>query len=197
MANTRRWCAVAVVGAVVLTGCRVPGEWFPGHGKATPSGVHIVVPTNATQAPASGDVNLDVRLDANLDPATLKISIIAGWPDPTATTNLAGNRIVRDATGGTASLHAADLTPGLVTIRARAYRRDGSVRESGWASVSWEPNVETATADHCDPIAARKCLMPFPNDFVTLADASSGTGRRVHFDVNSMPRKLRGMRTNR
>lgn len=187
MSSRRRWCAVAVVGAVVLGGCRVPGQWFPGHGTAKPSGVHIVAPTNATQAPASGDVNLDVRLDANLDPATLKISVIAGWPDPTATTDLARNRIVRDATGGTASLHAADLTPGLVTIRARAYRRDGSVRESGWASVSWEPNVDTATSDRCDPIAARKCLMPFPNDFFTVADASSGTGRRVHFDVNSMP----------
>ena len=29
--------------------------------------------------------------------------------------------------------------------------------------------------------------MPFPNDFFTVADASSGTGRRVHFDVASMP----------
>ncbi len=187
MSRVRRVSAMAVVGAMVLAGCRVPGQWFPGHGVAKPSGVHIVAPTNATQAPASGNVDLDVRLDANLDPATLKISIIVGWPDPTATTDLPGDRIVRDATGGTASLHASDLTPGLVTIRARAYRRDGTKRESGFASISWEPNVDTATADRCDPIAARKCLMPFPNDFFTVADASSGTGRRVHFDPRSMP----------
>ena len=187
MSRVRRVSATAVVAAMALAGCRVPGQWFPGHGVAKPSGVHIVAPTNATQAPASGDVNLDVRLDANLDPATLKVSIIAGWPEPTATTDLAGSRLTRDATGAKAALHASDLTPGLVTIRARAYRRDGTGRESGFASVSWEPFVDTATADRCDPIATRKCLMPFPNDFFTVADSSTATGRRVHFDVRSMP----------
>ena len=185
--NAYRSWALVLVGAFVLSACRVPGQWFPGHGRAEPSGVHIVAPGNASQAPASGDVAIDVRVDANLDPATLKVWVIAGWPDPTATTSLPGNRLARDAHGATAQLHAADLTPGLVTIKARADKRDGTGRESGYASVSWEPNVDTATADRCDPIAAKKCLMPFPNDFFTMADASSATGRRVHFDVASMP----------
>ncbi len=184
----RRSVALIAIGALGLTACRVPGQWFPGHGAAKPSGVHIVSPTNATQAPASGDIPIDVRVDATLDPATVKVWVIAGWPDPTATTSLPSNRLTRDATGATAELHAADLTPGLVTLKARADRRDGTGRESGYASVSWEPNVETATADRCDPIAAKKCLMPFPNDFFTVADASSGTGRRVHFNPASMLR---------
>ena len=182
----RRGVALIAIGALGLTACRVPGQWFPGHGLAKPSGVHIVSPANATQAPASGDVPIDVRLDATLDPTTLKVWVIVGWPDPSATNSLPSNRLTRDATGATAQLHATDLTPGLVTLKARADRRDGTGRESGYASVSWEPNVDTATADRCDPIAARKCLMPFPNDFFTVADPTSGTGRRVHFNPASM-----------
>ncbi|MBK5287639.1 MAG: hypothetical protein JJE46_04135 [Acidimicrobiia bacterium] len=187
MGSSRRWSIVAIAGATVLAGCRVPGIYFPGHGPAEPSGVHITAPLNASQAPASGDVNVDVRLDADLDPATLKISIITGWPEPTSSTTLSSSRITRDGTGGTVALHAADLTPGLVTIRARAYRTHGDERESGWASISWEPDVAVGTAGRCDPIATKKCLMPFPNDFFTVADPSSATGRRVHFTASSMP----------
>ena len=73
MIPVQRVSAIAVVGAMALAGCRVPGQWFPGHGVAKPSGVHIVAPTNATQAPASGDINLDVRLDANLDAMAWRI----------------------------------------------------------------------------------------------------------------------------
>jgi len=190
--GTRRIAVLAALVAIVAAGCRVPGEWFPGHGAAAPSGVHIIAPANKTQAPASGEVALDVRLDANLKPSSLKVWVVAGWPDPTATTEIT-SRLTIGAHGGTAQLHAADLTPGLVTIKARATRTDGSGREYGYASFSWEPGVETATADRCDPIAARKCLMPFPNDFFTVPDPTSGTGRRVHFDVASMPVNSQGI----
>lgn len=40
--------------------------------------------------------------------------------------------------------------------------------------------------DRCDPIAT-DCLLPFPNDFFTVADESTPTGRRVHLDAASMP----------
>ncbi|MEP6625742.1 MAG: hypothetical protein ABJC79_14940, partial [Acidimicrobiia bacterium] len=184
--NAYRWAALAVVGALALSACRVPGQWFPGHGLAKPSGVHVVSPVNATQAPASGEVAVDVRLAANLDPSSLQVWVVIGWPDAVSTTSVS-SRIVRDATGGKLQLHAADLVPGFVTIKARAERRDTGAHESGYASVSWEPGVDTATADRCDPIAAKKCLMPFPNDFFTVADSSTATGRRVHFDRSSMP----------
>src|SRR6476659_9911166 len=134
--GARRW-SVALVGAlVVLAGCRVPGQWFPGHGPAQPSGVHVVAPANATQAPASGEVPLDVRLASDLDAATLRVWIVAGWPDPTATTDITG-RLHRDAGGATAALHAADLHPGLLTIKARAARKNGHGNETGYASFSW------------------------------------------------------------
>src|SRR4051812_24858403 len=193
--GARRWLVVAVAAAVVLAGCRVPGQWFPGHGPARPSGVHVVAPANATQAPASGEVPLDVRLASNLDASTLRVWIVAGWPDPTATTDITG-RLHRDASGATASLHAADLRPGLLTVKARAARTNGRGNETGYASFSWEPAVDTATANRCDPIAARKCLMPFPNDFFTVADPTSDTGLRVHFDERSMPSNSSGVPIN-
>ena len=32
---------------------------------------------------------------------------------------------------------------------------------------------------HCDPIETTQCLTPFPDDFYTVRDATSPTGRRV------------------
>ncbi len=185
-----RTVIVLVVG-LALAGCRVPGKWFPGHGPAEASGVHVVAPANESQAPVSGEVTVDVRLDADLDPTTLRVWIIRGWPDPTATIEITA-RLHLDASGGTAALHASDLAPGLVTIKAKA-ELDAGGHELGFASFSWEPGVATDVAERCDPIAARKCLMPFPNDFFTIADASSATGRRVHFDATSMPSNSSGV----
>jgi hypothetical protein len=191
MRGARRVGLLAVVVAIVATGCKVPGEWFPGHGTAEPSGVHVVAPANKSQAPASGEVALDVRLDPDLRVSSLRVWIVAGWPDPTGSAEIT-DRLTSDAHGATAQLHASDLTPGFLTITARAWERDGSERELGFASFSWEPAVDTATADRCDPIAGRKCLMPFPNDFFTVADPTSATGRRVHFDPAAMPVNSQG-----
>jgi hypothetical protein len=42
-------------------------------------------------------------------------------------------------------------------------------------------------AAHCDPIDTTQCLLPFPDDFYTVADASTPTGRRVNFPRDVMP----------
>ena len=44
----------------------------------------------------------------------------------------------------------------------------------------------------CDPIDPSACMLPFPNDFFTTADASTPTGRRISFDLTSMPRNVAG-----
>ena len=41
--RSRRVALTFGVVVLVLAGCRVPGQWFPGHGFAEPSGVRIVV----------------------------------------------------------------------------------------------------------------------------------------------------------
>jgi hypothetical protein len=54
--------------------------------------------------------------------------------------------------------------------------------------------VDTALtqAGLCDPADTAACLLPFPNDFFTVADASTATGRRVALNVLAMPRNAAG-----
>jgi len=40
----------------------------------------------------------------------------------------------------------------------------------------------------CDPIDPSLCLYPFPNDYFTIVDPTTDTGRRVHLDITAMPR---------
>jgi hypothetical protein len=44
----------------------------------------------------------------------------------------------------------------------------------------------------CDPLDPAVCLQPFPNDYFTVPDASTDTGRRVNFDITAMPRNIAG-----
>src|SRR4051794_19753519 len=39
----------------------------------------------------------------------------------------------------------------------------------------------------CDPIDTTQCMLPFPDDFFTVPDASKPTGRRVNFPSAAMP----------
>lgn len=48
--------------------------------------------------------------------------------------------------------------------------------------------VPAQSAAGCDPIDPALCLLPFPNDFFTVADASTATGRRVNLLPTAMPR---------
>ena len=148
--------------------------------------MHVVAPANKTQAPASGEVPLDVRVAPNLDPATLRVWIVAGWPDPPRTTEITA-RLTTDATGATAAIHAADLPPGLTTIKARAARTNGHGNETGLRELLVGADRRHRYRRSLRPDRGQKCLMPFPNDFFTVADPTSGTGRRVHFDRRSMP----------
>src|SRR6476620_240487 len=44
----------------------------------------------------------------------------------------------------------------------------------------------------CDPIDPAVCLQPFPNDYFTVADPTTDTGRRVNFDITAMPQNIAG-----
>jgi hypothetical protein len=176
---------VAVL-SLLLGACAVPGEWIPGSGPGRPSGaLQVVAPANRSQAPASGDVPIEVRVGRGVDPARVRVTVVSGWPVPSRPALDVTARLTRNGTTLSAVLHAADLVPGLSTVRADA--RGHGRREIGFASFSWEPQVDLATAGRCDITAAGKCLMPFPNDLYTVADRTTPTGRRVHLDAASMP----------
>jgi hypothetical protein len=45
----------------------------------------------------------------------------------------------------------------------------------------------------CDPIDPAHCFLPWPNDFFTAADSSTGTGRRLALNPAVMPRNVAGV----
>ncbi len=53
---------------------------------------------------------------------------------------------------------------------------------------SVDPNsVDVSQADVCDILQPGKCAFPFPSNFYTVEDASSGTGRRVNLNSTAIP----------
>jgi hypothetical protein len=67
--------------------------------------------------------------------------------------------------------------------------RNGLLLAALLATLGSVPTVAHAA---CDPIDPSACMLPFPNDFFTTADASTPTGRRISFDLTSMPRNVAG-----
>jgi len=51
----------------------------------------------------------------------------------------------------------------------------------------------TSRRPACDPIDPTACLLPFPNDFFTVPDPGTATGRRVDFAPSAMPRNNHGI----
>src|SRR5438876_854460 len=54
------------------------------------------------------------------------------------------------------------------------------------------PPIPTQNADRCDWLDPSVCLYPFPNDRFTVPDPTSDSGRRVNFNLQSMPRNRAG-----
>jgi hypothetical protein len=47
-------------------------------------------------------------------------------------------------------------------------------------------------ASRCDFLDLAVCLQPWPNDYFTIADKTTDTGRRLNLDLQSMPRNVEG-----
>src|SRR5437660_4982272 len=57
--------------------------------------------------------------------------------------------------------------------------------------VALADSVQEAAAV-CDPIDESDCLLPWPNDYFTTADASTATGIRLNFSSLATPRNAAG-----
>ena len=53
-------------------------------------------------------------------------------------------------------------------------------------------SAQPAELTHCDPIDPSACMLPFPNDYFTVADPTTATGRRLNFLPADMPRNVAG-----
>ena len=45
----------------------------------------------------------------------------------------------------------------------------------------------------CDPLDPSQCMQPFPNDYFTVDDPSTDTGRRLNFRADAMPQNMNGV----
>lgn len=52
--------------------------------------------------------------------------------------------------------------------------------------------IDLSRQDRCDPLVPEQCLLPFPNDYFTVADRSARKGRRVHFALEGLPKNVAG-----
>ena len=48
----------------------------------------------------------------------------------------------------------------------------------------------------CDPLAPTYCAFPYPNDYYTVADPSTATGRRLALPEKIMPPTRAGQQSN-
>ncbi len=67
---------------------------------------------------------------------------------------------------------------------------------AGTASPPNKPSVDLSAADRCDFIGQQQgslCLLPFPDDYYTVADPSTPTGRRLNLMTAAMPANSSGL----
>jgi hypothetical protein len=90
--------------------------------------------------------------------------------------------------------------PQAITVEGsyRAGKKRKTARDSAelaGATTGCKLHVEAPNADRCDPIDLANCLAPFPNDYFTVPDPSTGTGRRVALNPASMMSNTDGVST--
>jgi hypothetical protein len=56
----------------------------------------------------------------------------------------------------------------------------------------WSASPDPTNPQGCDPIDRAQCMLPYPNDWFTKADATSATGRRLDLNILAMPRNIEG-----
>jgi hypothetical protein len=137
-------------------------------------GVQLVVGGQRYCAVFAGSVRVDVpgRFVARRAPTP---SACPG-PNPTTTSSTSTT-----STSSTTSSTASPLC-GNLTIEA-AEQCDPPASDCG-AGARCNPDCTCP----CDPLDPSVCMHPFPNDYFTLPDATSDTGRRLHFSLAGMPR---------
>ena len=179
---------VALLGVAALLAA--PARAEVGVAAATGAGVAIVSPTDKSQLPAAGNGTVLVQLHDGLE------------------TELAARRVFErdDRSHGrshgppdqgqlstTVPFGPSDLAPGITRVSVTASRDHGNTVGRGVSVFSWEPGIDATAADRCELLGQDRCLLPFPSDRFTAPDASTDTGRRVAFNLASMPANTVGV----
>jgi len=149
----------------------------------------ILIPANAKQIDASGTA-VSIDLVNTPGPGAIVLVQLFRAIDETPVTSIdVTSLLTRNGKSITGNLGAAELHEGrnrlMVSIDSNG---DGAIDHQASSTFSWEPNLDLANADRCDPLDPSHCLYPFPNDHFTVADPTTPTGKRVHLQAASMPR---------
>jgi hypothetical protein len=84
-------------------------------------------------------------------------------------------------------------------IQVRAGKRKATADLVRNTDVCKPKPIDLSRAADCDFIGQQQgslCLLPFPDDYYTVADASSATGRRIDFHAGGMPRNAASVPVN-
>lgn len=59
-------------------------------------------------------------------------------------------------------------------------------------SLDTQVLADVPTSSYCDFLNREYCTFPFPNDFFTVEDKTTDTGRRINFSILAMPKNILG-----
>lgn len=181
MSGLSRFGGLGVLGVVAVSALSLGASCTP-----KPK---ILSPANKTQIDAAGTpVSIDL-VNVPGPTAIVSVQLFRAVDEQPVTSIDVTSLLTRAGASLTGNLGAAELREGrnrlLVTVDSNG---DGAIDHQSWSTFSWEPNLDLANADRCDPLDPTLCLYPFPNDHFTVPDATTPTGKRVHLDAASMPR---------
>ncbi len=85
------------------------------------------------------------------------------------------------------------------TIRVRAGKRATTASLTRNSPACSPKPIDLSRASDCDFIGQQQgslCLLPFPDDYYTVADQSTATGRRIDFHTGGMPKNASSVPIN-
>lgn len=151
----------------------------------------ITTPANETAIDATGTPVAVDLVNAPGANAVVTVELFRAVDETPVTSIDVTASMTRVGASITGHLGPAELREGRnqlrVTIDADG---DGAIDNQAWSTFSWEPNLDLANADRCDPLDPNLCLFPFPNDHFTTPDPTTPTGLRVALHPDSMPRNV-------
>lgn len=184
---------VALLGlvALALSGCDlflVALESDPG---SSASPLWIEAPANFSQLAGSDTLPVDIRLNEDVRWRTLRVTLFRG-SDLDTPIDLTPT-LRRTKTRATANVPISEVGVGFGRIVATARLKGDAGLTRVDAVFSHEPDIDASRSAHCEVLGQSRCLLPFPSDRFTVADASTATGRRVQLDPEAMPTNANGV----
>jgi hypothetical protein len=101
----------------------------------------------------------------------------------------------RQTTGLQAALAAAALCALALLILLQPWAESAHAAPGGVPKPQpyKGPPIDTTNANRCDFLDPAVCLQPWPNDYFTVPDPSTDTGRRLNLNLQSMPANKAGI----